>query len=106
MQHWKAKFPNGLVSKLLLRCRSAVREAFQKHGRERLVTFDKSSKNSFVNGNSGEEVKGGDLKRHIVTVGHHKTSTASYSSRPTPTPYFYRVRKEFGHFLHLYIEKG
>ena len=80
----------------ITRFRSAVREAFQKHGRERLVTFDKSNKNSFVTGNS-EEVKGGDLKRHIVNVGHHKTSTASYSSKPTPTPYYYRVSKEPDH---------
>ena len=72
------------------RCRSAVREAFQKHGRERLVTFDKSSKNGH------EDVKGGDLKRHIVTVkaqrGESSTVASSYSPpQPTPSPYYYRV---------------
>ena len=69
-----------------------MREAFQKHGRERLVTFDKSGDSS----GNGEEVKGGDLKRHTVTVRHRKTSTVSYSPDPTPSPYYYRVRKESG----------
>ena len=88
----KAKFLKGLVRNVLRRCRSAVREAFQKHGRERLVTFDKSGDSS----GNGEEVKGGDLKRHTVTVRHRKTSTVSYSPDPTPSPYYYRVRKESG----------
>ena len=47
--------------------------------------------------NSGhEDVKGGDLKRHIVTVkgqrGETSTAASSYSQpQPTPSPYYYRV---------------